>query len=129
MKSACNKSCRSSHKDSRTVEFEFLRFFTNLYRFYNFAVFETKEKQNLLSHICPGRFWGIANRSLPNLTGEERTLGAEIRRGRSPTARGRWGISTRGSRGTRRWSRCARRRPVAHRPRRAGAGGARWRCR
>ena len=30
LKSACNKSCRSSHKDSRTVEFAFFRF---IYKF------------------------------------------------------------------------------------------------
>ena len=93
-------------------------FSTNLYRFYKFAVFEKKKKKKTDSRIYAlGRFWGIANRSLPDLTGEGRTLGAEIRRGRSPVARGKWGISTRGSRGTRRWSRCAQRQPVARRPR------------
>ena len=90
MKSACNKSCRSSHKDSRTVEFAFFDFSTNIYRFYKFAIFGNKKKNKTDSRIyTPWKFWGLANRSLPDLTGEGRTLGAEIRRGRSPAARGK----------------------------------------
>ena len=85
----------------KQLSLHFSDFSTNLYRFYKLAVFGNKKKNKNKTDsriYTPGRFWGIANRSLPELTGEGLTLGAEIRRGHSPAAKGKWGNRIRGSR-------------------------------
>ena len=64
----------------KQLSLHFYNFSTNLYQFYKFAVFGNKKKNKTDSRIyTPGKFWGLANRSPPDLTGEGRTLGAEIR--------------------------------------------------
>ena len=86
-------------RNSEQLSLHFSDFSTNLYRFYKSAVFFKKKENKTDSRIyAPERFWGIANRSLPELTGEGRTLGAGIRRGHSPAAKGKWGNRIRGSR-------------------------------
>ena len=56
------------------LSLHFSDFSTNLNKFYNIAVFGNKKKNKTDSRIyTPGRFWGIANRSLPDLIG-----GAEL---------------------------------------------------
>ena len=61
------------------LSLHFSDFSTNLNRFYKFAVFGNKKNKTDSRIYTPGKFWGLANRSLPDLTGEGRTLGAEIR--------------------------------------------------
>ena len=72
MKSACNKSCRSSHKDSRKVEFAFLRFFCDLLLILQVCCFsKQKKKETKLRSWAPGRLKQIAGRPLAGVGIEE----------------------------------------------------------
>ena len=64
----------------KQLSLNFSNFSTNLYRFYKFAVFGNKKKNKTDSRIyTPGKFWGLANRSLAGLNWEGADLG-----GRNP---------------------------------------------
>ena len=83
MKSACNKSCRSSHKDSRKVEFAFLRFFYDLLLILQVFYFSKEKKKEMeLCSWAPGRLKQIAGRPLAEVGTEEaaggRNLGEEL---------------------------------------------------
>ena len=100
MKSSCNESCRSSNRELRSIEFEFFRFYTNLYQFTSLLFLKTKEKENEILHLGP---WNDlrACKYAPGRTLEQgRRRVAGIRRLWSPAARAQWGGGTRRARGT-----------------------------
>ena len=82
------------------LSLHFSDFSTNLYRFYKFAIFGNKKKNKNKTDsriYTPGKFWGLANRSLAGLV-EQRRGGGRISGVLARRRRGRLGGKGRGDR-------------------------------